>query len=564
MGKLTEKKNRIIYRIALLVMGFLYQLPQLMVDGIPLYPYEDGLFHLSRIMGMSNVWHSPVNFLHFHHNGLMVNIFYPWLTMYPAYLLFRILGSYIAAYKAYYLLLTVVTLFLAYDVMHNISGNRLSAFCFAVLYTFSLYRFENLFHRSALGEVTAITLWLLVFAGLYHIYFGDWRRWGFLTAGMALLAYTHNLSLLIAALVTGLVFLLSVWFWDNRWQRIRALFFAGAVAVVLSLGSLLPMLQMFSSDQLQIPGGTGLSLLRSAPDLKTMFVKMLRNDTSGQTVGLIIFVALCVLCVFYLADAVKKTHRAGNRGMNLFALAGVLVMFSVSQLMPWEWIGDHSFLRQLQFVWRLNTCPTLFILAAFAYYLPKMIPSRKAAVLIPVVICIAAVGIHYRTFLVLLRIDHTRIFEEAVVSGEAASMDYAPLRAKQYRDETHLPYLDGVLISEDNSAWVPFEAAPSFSADGSVYTLILDIPASAEEFVTVDIPVFRYSNQQCTVNGELIQTSLSERGSSLMTLVPGQVNEIRIFYQYTTLANLAHILSGAAAVLWGLLSVIKKRKTAYS
>ena len=93
------QKRAAVYAV-LLIMGVLYYLPHLIITGIPHYPYEDGVFHLSRIIGMRNVWSSPVSFLNFHHNGLMVNLCYPWLTIYPAYLLYKIFGSYIAAYKA--------------------------------------------------------------------------------------------------------------------------------------------------------------------------------------------------------------------------------------------------------------------------------------------------------------------------------------------------------------------------------------------------------------------------------------------------------------------------------
>ena len=557
------QKRAAVYTV-LLIMGILYYLPHLMITGIPHYPYEDGVFHLSRIIGMRNVWSSPVSFLNFHHNGLMVNLCYPWLTIYPTYLLYKIFGSYITAYKAYYLILTVITLFLAYDVMHQISGNLLSSFTFAVLYTFSSYRFENLFHRSALGEVTAITLWLLVFLGLYHVFFGDPKQWGFLTAGMALLSYTHNLSLLIAVLITGLTFLVSFRFWDEKPGRIRSLILAGSTAILLSLGSLVPMLELFGTNTLQIPGGTGISLRRSVFDLPTLLGKMLRNETSAHSVGLIVFLAWICLCLFFVVEKIKTGKLPENKSMNLFFLTGTLVLFAVSDLLPWEWIGDHTFLQQLQFVWRLNTCPTLFILAAFSRYLPQMIPSRKAVLWIAPVICIAAVGLHYRTFLTLYRMDHTRIFEDYAASGYAASMDYAPLKAKQYRDKTHLPNLDGILISSETGTTAPLEAEISVSADGSVYSVVFDTPDTGNENPVADLPVFWYASQICELNGQIIPAGISERGGTLVKLDHSrtQHNEIRIYYRYSGLARTAHIFSGLTAVLLILYFGRRKRNNA--
>lgn len=561
MKTIWERHNKLITYTGLLVMGLLYHLPLQKIAGIPHYPYEDAIFHISRIIGMSNVWKSPVNFLNFHHNGSIVNLCYPWLTIYPAYLLYRILGSYIAAYKIYYLLLTILTLFLGYDIMHQISENRLSAFSFAVLYTFSSYRFENLFHRSAMGEVTAITLWLLVFFGLYHVFFGDQNRWGFLTAGMALLAYTHNLSLLIASLITGLTFLISVWFWDNKAKRIRCLVYAAISAIFLSLGSLVPMLELFSTDTLQIPGGTGLSLQLSVFDLPTLLEKMLHNEPSAHSVGLIVFLAWLSLCVFFIVKRVKTGHIPENKAMNLFTLTGTLVLFAVSKLLPWEWIGDHTFLRQLQFVWRLHTCPTLFILAAFSWYLPQMIPLRKSAYLIIPVLCLAAVGVHYRTFLTLKSMDHARIFEDYAASGYAPTMDYAPLRAKQYRDETHDPYLDDILLLHENGESTFVDAEINISADGNIYDVIIDTSDPINKPIAIDLPVYHYTNQICELNGKVIPSHISARGGTLINIDPDESkkNQIRIYYRYTDLAHASHILSGVSAILLSIFFVSRKK-----
>lgn len=561
MKTIWERHNKLIIYTGLLVVGVLYYLPHLMIDGIPQYPYEDAVFHLSRIMGLSSVWKSPVNFLNFHHNGLMVNIFYPWLTIYPAYLLYKIFGSYITAYKAYYLILTIITLFLAFDVMHHISKNKLSAFAFAVLYTFSSYRFENLFHRSAMGETTAITLWLLLFLGLYHVFFGDWTHWGYLTAGMALLSYTHNLSLMIGILITALSFLFSVRFWDNKSKRIRSLFYAAICTFFLTLGSLVPMLELYFTNKLQIPSGSGLSLKRSVFDLPTVIKKMILNDTSAHSVGLIVFATAMCLCLFMIVKMVKKEEMSGNKGINFFAITGIAFIFIVSDLLPWEWIGEHTFLKFLQIVWRLNICPTIFILSAFSYYLPQMISSRKTAFCISLFIVAAAIGIHYKTFLVLHHMEHTRVFDDYIISGEAASMDYAPLQAKYYRNKTHQPHLSGILFQDNNKTNISADPEITISEDGSVYSAVFSVTVPSDG-LTVDLPVFRYSSQICELNGTEIVTEMSERGSTLIKLEheQSQANEIRIYYRYTTLAHISHLISAVTAILLILYFIGRKRK----
>ena len=67
--------------LSLLILGAAYCLPLFAMPGI--HKVDDTTFHVGRLVGLSNVFASPVNFNSFGKNGLMVNIFYPWLTMYP-------------------------------------------------------------------------------------------------------------------------------------------------------------------------------------------------------------------------------------------------------------------------------------------------------------------------------------------------------------------------------------------------------------------------------------------------------------------------------------------------
>ncbi|BDP59641.1 hypothetical protein EfmJHP38_05790 [Enterococcus faecium] len=60
---------------------------------------QDTYFHLSRIIGLDNVWSSPVNFNNFDHHGTMMNIFYPWLTLYPAFLFYKMMGNLVLSYN---------------------------------------------------------------------------------------------------------------------------------------------------------------------------------------------------------------------------------------------------------------------------------------------------------------------------------------------------------------------------------------------------------------------------------------------------------------------------------
>ena len=74
-------------------MALIFCLPLLRFKSFPFILCQDTAFHLTRLAGLANVWTSPVHFTVYKMNGLMLNPFYPWQTLYPAFVLGKILGS---------------------------------------------------------------------------------------------------------------------------------------------------------------------------------------------------------------------------------------------------------------------------------------------------------------------------------------------------------------------------------------------------------------------------------------------------------------------------------------
>ena len=499
--------------------------------------------HLNRMVGLRNVWESPVSFLNFAHNGPAVNIFYLWLPMYPMYLFSRVTGSYVTAYKLYYLMLTWVTLYLSYFALKKISGSSCGALLFSVMYTFSAYRFTNVFRRAHLGESICMTAMPLVLLGLYNIAFGNKKRWAPLAIGMAVIAYSHNIFLLIASLTIGLFTLISIRFWTERKERFCSLCKAAAPAIMFSLGSFVPMVQYMLSNRLYTPGGSGQGLQDSAFSLIEIIEKSLRNEPVSYAVGFLVLAALLWLIVFYLLRIFRNSGFDRNRAADCFALTGILIFFAATSLLPWKLIGDHTSLYLIQFVWRLNAQPTIYILSAFCLYFPLTLRSSRVKGALTCFIIITACVLHVSALITLHKEENTRIFEKDIASGDAITFDYAPIEEKEYRS-IHGYTMDNVFI---NGA--PYPAEITFSDDGTVYTAFIDAPSSGTENLTADIPVFRYNTQICLVNGVKTETFLSERGTTLVELLPGQKNEISIFYKHTTLTYASWLFSLCALLL---------------
>lgn len=79
-----------------------------------IYTTGDLSFHLSRIKGLSTIFTSPINYETFNYTGYGVNYFYPFLTFFPAVMLYWMTKNLIVSYIIYVWLLNLCTTLVAY------------------------------------------------------------------------------------------------------------------------------------------------------------------------------------------------------------------------------------------------------------------------------------------------------------------------------------------------------------------------------------------------------------------------------------------------------------------
>lgn len=538
--------------ISLLILGAAYCLPLFAMPGI--HKVDDTTFHVGRLVGLSNVFASPVNFGSFGKNGLMVNIFYPWLTMYPMQLLYMLTGSYVLAYKLYYVLLSVVTIFISYWSMLKMSKNRAAAYVFALLYTFSSYRFADVFNRAALGESIALAFLPLVLLGIYKVCFENYREWRPLAAGMTLIAYSHMLSLVMSAAFTGILFIAGLITQDSRGKRIAAMVKAACLSVALSAAALLPMVEQMLRNDLFTPTADGSIMSKSAYSLEEIIKFTLTNNAAGRGVGLLsaIAIAAALLLLIKRIVAARGLPEAGDRLAVWLILIGAAMFVCTSDMLPWNYLGDSTPLSTIQFVWRMNAYPTLALAGAFSLLLSKAMKSggRNAIILMAAVTLLA--GLQYGSLYVqnAAIVSHDYIMEDEVAAWPSGNVDYAPYKAWEYRED-HPGSMENMIIDGKESA-----KSPDILKNGSVYSQDL---GGSDADRTADIPVFRFRGERVLLNGQPAEAEMSERGTTLVSVPASDSAVITISYAYTLPARAAWAFS-AVIFLISLVFAIRSRK----
>lgn len=73
-----DTKKNLIRIIFFIILSFCYLIFFFNKQGQPIIKIDiDGQFNFSRVMGLENIWKSPINFKYFNHCASAVNLMYP-------------------------------------------------------------------------------------------------------------------------------------------------------------------------------------------------------------------------------------------------------------------------------------------------------------------------------------------------------------------------------------------------------------------------------------------------------------------------------------------------------
>ena len=258
-GRLTAHLYR--HRWLYLLAALLFALCILPLALVPMPKGHDILFHLNRIEALSaeiEAGNIPARIYHTVYGGVgyASGMFYgDWLLYFPAWLVTAGVGV-VTAYKLNVMLVTVMTLLIAFFCAKAAFGDDRCAFTAAVTYGFSGYFAIDTYTRAAVGEMTAFAFVPLVFLGLWSILCGDKKKWLCLPVGLTFLLVSHVLSAFAAVLLCAVFFLCYLGRVIKEPRRLLYIGCAVLVFAVLSASFLFPMLEQMASGTFLSTDGT--------------------------------------------------------------------------------------------------------------------------------------------------------------------------------------------------------------------------------------------------------------------------------------------------------------------
>lgn len=515
--------------ILFIILSYVYGVSQFRNNT--LFATSDIYFHLNRIYSLSDVFSSPNNFQTFGSLGQIINIFYGWLTLFPAYLGYLIFGNLVTAYNIFLFALTLFTLSISYYCVYSLSREKFVSIVFSILYSFSTYRTSCIFFRGAIGEVIALAFYPIIFLAMYNIVIKNKNSWISLSISVSLLFYTHVLSAFIALFFMLLIYIVAMINKSTNKKVITIILIkAGMSCFILSLAFLLPLLEQ-STYQKIVPPGIAILSDRALPisEIGIIATKELTSFSIGPLLLLLTVSSLFLLFWF------KRQYKF------IFCL-GLLALIMSTKLFPWSFFQDTP-IQMIQFPWRLVGMATLFLSFSSSYLLSNLIKTNLMRVILVYLLIFIMISMN------LFSVSTSRIKNSIITKSDSQNI------IKTYNTENYRPagYEKFLYLTDSQSVSVDQQI---FNISERITGKFIGFSLETNKNQEIILPVYRYKGTKVYINEkEVPLLNVNEPMVSILS-IKGE-NNIKVVNSYTLLAKLSSCLS-ILFFLWILFIYFKK------
>ena len=451
------------------------------VSILPMFFFRDKLygddivFHINRLLSLDTVWKSPINFTTNGGTGQLINTFYPWLTYYPIFIIYKLTQSVFVAWMSFQFLVRFVTCLLSFYGLRLLKYSDKQVMIFSTFYLFSGYFLHNSYYRAAVGETLAM------------IFLGDYKKWWILTLGMLGLVYSHILSVLLASVGIFFAVATSFWIWDNKKERVLGFLKATLVTLSMSLAFFVPMIDQFKYVTLRTTFKPLLS--KTALSLADNWELILKSDLRTPSVNLLYILGLVLSLIFTKRFVKDKEAR-------IYLFISFILAFLTLKSFPWQFL-QASPVSNLQFPWRLWSFALLFFSLALANILKNM--SMKAATIL------VLFGLCLNMFQIVTVQDkmtkaknilpsNTKVTREMLAKGT-----YKNINGDYTNKEVPFGFVFDKHLFLDNQ-----EIKSTISRSPKELALIVN--NASKEAKVLSLPVFYYKGQEARIDGKRVTT----------------------------------------------------------
>lgn len=517
LKKIFSVKIFIVYAF----VSLLYLFPAF--KNMEIFGFYDTAFHINRALSLESIFSSPINFETFRSYGMQVNNFYPWLTLYPLFLLIKFTNLAIG-YNLFLYIVTLITLFICHYVMYEITKKHVTSSFFAIIYTTSSFRSVEIFLRGAMGELLAMSILPLILLGFIKLYDSKKESWVMLAISMTLLIYTHVLS--VAMTMVMIIIALIIQFYRKKKIEIFLiikLIKAAIVTLLLSLAFIGPMIEQTLYQDLNRPY-VDILQKRAIYLGKEFLIGSIDSELLSFGIGLTLLICLIILTFNFkkLGILSKITY-----------IMGIISILLCTKIFPWFALQNTP-LNIIQAPWRFMIFSTLFISFSVSLFispqLEKFSYTRRRNFILLLILAISI--LNYSSVVNMVKeMNFQGTYSNEQMENkleEFENFDYVPIGYKkdQLLLKNHQVTEDGQVIYS------------SFSPNKDEITFTF----KSSKGKTIVLPVFRYKGLTVTVNSKNA-TVLKQGGPFVTVKSESGINKVTIRYSYTSFSKISLFIS---------------------
>ncbi|HBL1597582.1 TPA: hypothetical protein LP286_001235 [Enterococcus faecium] len=517
LKKIFSVKIFIVYAF----VSLLYLFPAF--KNMEIFGFYDTAFHINRALSLESIFSSPINFETFRSYGMQVNNFYPWLTLYPLFLLIKFTNLAIG-YNLFLYIVTLITLFICHYVMYEITKKHVTSSFFAIIYTTSSFRSVEIFLRGAMGELLAMSILPLILLGFIKLYDSKKESWVMLAISMTLLIYTHVLS--VAMTMVMIIIALIIQFYRKKKIEIFLiikLIKAAIVTLLLSLAFIGPMIEQTLYQDLNRPY-VDILQKRAIYLGKEFLIGSIDSELLSFGIGLTLLICLIILTFNFkkLGILSKITY-----------IMGIISILLCTKIFPWFALQNTP-LNIIQAPWRFMIFSTLFISFSVSLFIsPQLEKFSYTRIRNFILLLILAISIlNYSSVVNMVKeMNFQGTYSNEQMENkleEFENFDYVPIGYKkdQLLLKNHQVTEDGQVIYS------------SFSPNKDEITFTF----KSSKGKTIVLPVFRYKGLTVTVNSKNA-TVLKQGGPFVTVKSESGINKVTIRYSYTFFSKISLFIS---------------------
>lgn len=522
---------------------------------------QDTSFHLMRIEGIAEGLRAgdfPVkmqqNWLNGY--GYPVSVMYGDLLLYfPA--LLRCLGfSLQSAYKIYVFFINIITAGISYYTVKHMSGSRKNGLVGAALYTLSIYRLVNIYHRGAVGEYSAMAFFPLVFLGL-HLLFDVKKQKKKCAIYCLIIGYTGILqahclgfAMIILFSVVYVLFHLKT-FWNNLWTLVKT----AVVTILLNLFFLVPWIDYMLNQDMLVKREAATNMQEHGIFPAQLFqaftfggsLSYPLNKGVAEDMPLTTGSPLLIILALFLWEVMcyRGRLRARNKDYDWreqITLAGMMILALVMScwFFPWSAVEKIPLIGKVltvfQFAWRFLAIGTVAGALLSGYVLRNLtyIVSAEWKRTITVVLCVLTClfAVQMNSFILMRQSAN-------MVTGASAINPVAAVNGGEYLpQDTQIDRLYDTQI-------YPGEGVELRSAKKQKNCLVISVANESAKESEIVVPYLAYKGYVAIdrKDHKQLQTAVGENAVLKVMLPVGYEGEIAVYFREPVIWRIAEIVS---------------------